>query len=149
MVGGFVGACIGWCAGRCVGGSSGKGRGRHGSGCRRGRLVGGGVGPSGGAGGAGRGGLGDELACYACPVGEPAWVGDTVRAYRLASAKAGLLRAVLAGAGFTSGDFPGLAAGLDGDGRPVVVLGPVTTATAVRLARVVARSKGPDGGCAA
>jgi hypothetical protein len=74
----------------------------------------------------------------------------TVNAYRLARAKAVLVREALEGAGFNvREEFPGLSPAVDSCGHPAVVLDPVSTLTAVCLAQLLAHRVGPDGGQAA
>jgi hypothetical protein len=96
-------------------------------------------------------GIGEDIPCYGCPgPGGLDLVPATVNAYRLARAKTMLVRAALQEAGFTvEDDFPGLSPAVDSCGHPAVVLGPVATATAVRLAQLLAYRDGPDGGQAA
>jgi hypothetical protein len=92
------------------------------------------------------GGLDAELA--ALEAGPP-WQAVTASdapgllvAYRRACLLAEELRAALAAAGLDAGEVPGLCGSLNGEGRPVVVLGAVSAATAGRLALVLRGSNG-------
>ena len=83
------------------------------------------------------------------PPWQPVGSGDAaglLAAYRQAQMLRNDLRAALVGAGLSAGEFPELAASVDGQGRPVVRLGEVSGRTGERLARVLRAAPIPPAG---
>jgi hypothetical protein len=75
----------------------------------------------------------------------PDQVAGLLGSYRRAQILAAELRGALVAAGLEAGEVPGLCGSVDAHGRPVVVLGVVSAATARRLAVLVRGSRGRPG----
>jgi hypothetical protein len=89
--------------------------------------------------------LAGGVACHSFPAEYHGMIADEVAAFRVALGKARRVLAALQAAGFEVEEFPQFTAGLDGQGRPVVVIGPVSPETAARLARMSTRREGSGG----